>query len=111
MGQENCLTLTALETQLRQEAASYLGRSVAVETTPQWVEKQVLRITGCQISKIGTAPAQERIQRLLAAQARWSRSRHPAYDLNRHITLKRLSRALATYPHPAPGNKKPATCG
>ena len=92
---ENDQQLAILESNLRKEASGYLKKCEEAGTSGEWIERQVLSLTGCEFSDMGLDDAKGRISRMLDAQTRWSRTRHPRYDLNRHITLRKLYRSLA----------------
>lgn len=109
---EDSHILAKLEANLRREVRGFLDKCDEEKVDDLWVMRNVLRFTGCEIDEISREQLIERISRLLAAQIRWSRTRHPRYDLNRHISLRRLRRALEMSTPPTASTKKPAkeTC-
>ena len=91
---EHSDTLATLEANLRKEAQGYLRKCNCEVVDEGWIRRSVVRFTGCEIDQIGRVQTIDRISRLLSSQVRWSRTRHPRYDLNRHISLRRLLKAL-----------------
>lgn len=90
-------TLVSLEKRLLAEARSFKQRANTLADADSLLAQTVrtlLRDPGCKLSATTTLL---RLERMRAAQRRWSRGRHPAYDLNRHILLERTCKALAAY--------------
>lgn len=89
--------LVRFERMLQAEVGAFKARAASGSETESALQETVgslLREKGVDLSDASTF---ERLQRMLAAQQRWSRSRHPAYDLNRHILLDRTCKAVAAH--------------
>ncbi len=86
--------LTRLEQRLKEEAHLFRSRLRSVECAAQELERLVcglLRVSTCDLLSGETLG---RLKRMRAAQRRWARSGHTAYDPNRHILLDRAFRAV-----------------
>jgi len=102
--------LVVIEKRLKAEAAAYLEQSDTLAPSYRWMENQVLRFTGNRLQEIGAVGALDRLGKLLQSQTRWSRSRHPAYDINRHIALKQLCKAIKTDNGDSESKRPKAAC-
>ena len=82
-------SMKKLERRLAREAAAYGARKASTATNPKQVLWKICGLTGLPPTADGFhSKATEILNRMLAAQRRWARTAHPAYDLNRHLSIR-----------------------
>ena len=87
-------SLKKLEEQLAREAAAFGAHRARQPTDPRHAMWKICGLTGLAPTVEGFhAKAAGVLRQMLAAQRRWARMAHPAYDLNRHLSIRE---ALAT---------------
>lgn len=91
-------SMKKLEQRLAREAAAYGARKASGATSPKQVLWKICGLTGLPPTEEGFhAKAAHTLRRMLAAQRRWARTAHPAYDLNRHLTIREALSALEQF--------------
>lgn len=88
-------SLENLELRLAREAAAFGKREPGGGVNIRQLTWKICGLTGLP----PTAAAFQRkaigkLRGMLAAQRRWARTRHPAYDLNRHLAIREALVAL-----------------
>ena len=82
-------SLEKLERQLAREAAAFGSRKTEHKAEPRQALWKICGLTGLPPTADGFhSKATEILNRMLAAQRRWARTAHPAYDLNRHLSIR-----------------------
>ena len=88
-------SLKKLEQRLAREAAAFGNRKTDQKAFSGHTVWKICGLTGLPPTEKGFhAKAVDRLRRMLAAQRRWARTAHPAYDLNRHISIREALEAL-----------------
>ena len=97
-GRDMTSSMKKLERQLAREAAAYGARKASTATNPKQVLWKICGLTGLPPTEKGFhGKATHLLRRMLAAQRRWARTAHPAYDLNRHLTIREALAALEQF--------------
>lgn len=82
-------SLEKLERRLTREAAAFGNRKADHKAGSRQLVWKICGLTGLPPTAEGfRTRAAGRLRRMLAAQRRWARTAHPAYDLNRHLSIR-----------------------
>ena len=82
-------SLEKLERQLAREAAAFGRHKAGCKADPRQALWKICGLTGLPPTAEGfQVQAAGKLRRMLAAQRRWARTAHPAYDLNRQLSIR-----------------------